>query len=296
MKDNLKMIDYHHLTPCNVSETELKTSTKKRYLRLMPVFIFFAFGAIALPALFVLESQLFICLLFLGILLYLNFLLHKKYWKDLKLKKEDVYYTINSTGMYFTQYNDISGGVSGRQVLWNDIVLASKNNANIVISFYNNGYKNNTKNLSIEIVNKKRSERTLIPVGEITKFKRGWDVSNSILMNLASLKIPNLVISEEVFYFFNVDPQTFDLKAKSKRRMLATGMQAAFILLAVVGGIFLGGHLSQELNVDLRGNIILLVFLLVTLIILVIVFVLMLSPKIKFIKESFPDYDFVSYK
>ncbi|WP_233169703.1 hypothetical protein, partial [Serratia sp. ASV30] len=108
----------------------------------------------------------------------------------------------------------------------------------------NTGYKNNTKNLVIYTVNQSgETKENLVPVHEIKKFKHHWDITRAILMQIASLQRPELVISEEVFYDFNVNPSTFQFQKKSLRRRLANFVGITTSLILICGALY-GASLS----------------------------------------------------
>lgn len=281
----------------DVYAVDRKMAMKKLYLLSAPVFILMFIASLALPALFMLEDGTFLLgMLFLLILLPLNYCLYKRCRDNLKLKHGEVYFNVTAEGIFYSRYNDLSGGVSHHQVLWKEVTGSTENGTRAAINFRNNGYKNNTKNLVIYTVNQAgETKENLIPVHEIKKFKQHWDITRAILIHIASLPLPDLVIYEEVYYYFNITPQSFEFHKKSLRRRL-TNVVGATTILILIGGVTYGASIGLT-TIKMSGFMFAMCMVALMLaILLIIAFTLMMFSRIPFFRKSFPEYTLVAYR
>lgn len=280
----------------DVYAVDRKMAMKKLYLLSAAVFILMFIASLTLPALFMLEDGTFLLgILFLLILLPLNYCLYKRCRDNLKLKHGEVYFNVTAEGIFYTRYNDLSGGVSHHQVLWAELIGSPENNK-MAINFINNGYKNNTKNLAIYTVDQTgETKENLIPLHEIKKFKQHWNITRAILMQVASLQRPELKIFEEVYYCFDINPETFTFQKKSLRRRLANfvGITTALILICwTIYGASIGFT-----TIQMSGFWFAMAMVALMLIILLIVAAsVVIFSRIPFFRNSFPTYTLVAYR
>ncbi|MBP1016461.1 hypothetical protein J8628_06000 [Serratia fonticola] len=281
----------------DVSAIERRIATKTLYLLLSPVFTLVFIASLATPTLFFIEGDTFLLgVLFLLILLPLNYLFFKRISDNLKLKHGEVYFNVTSQGVFYTRYNDLSGGVSHYQLLWPEVTGSLEDGTKATIGFRNTGYKNNTKNLIIYTQTQSgETKENLIPVHEIKKFKHHWEITRAILMQIASLQRPELVISEEVFYDFNVNPSTFEFQKKSRRRRLANFVGITISLILIFGALYSASIGLTTIEVSGFWFVLSLVVFFLAMI-LIIAFTVVIFERIPFFRNSFPAYTLVSYR
>ncbi|WP_025123570.1 MULTISPECIES: hypothetical protein [unclassified Serratia (in: enterobacteria)] len=281
----------------DVHAVKLKMPTKTLYLLLAPVFLLIIVASLALPTLFMIAGDTFLLgVLFLLILLPLDYFLYKRCRDNLKLKQGEVYFNVTTEGIFYTRYNDLSGGVSHYQVLWAELIGSPENGAKTAIGFVNNGYKNNTKNLVIYTVNQTGdTKQNLIPLHEIKKFKQHWDITRAILMQVASLQRPELKIFEEVYYCFNINPETFTFQKKSLRRRLANFVGVTTALILICWTIY--GASIGFTTIEMSGFWFAMAMVALMLVILLIIAgAVVIFSRIPFFRNSFPTYTLVAYK
>lgn len=231
---------------------------------------------------------------FFVIMSVLTYLVARKFKNDFCVKKGDLYFKVSHYGIEYTSINEMSGGVGLHEIRWADIATNSVHSTEADIHFYNNGYKNNTKNIVIYVSHQTGVvEQVLIPVHNIKKFKDSWKIIRAILINIASLDDPKLIIAEEVFYYFNINPETFEFRRKNIRRMFADifviggGIAVGFV--SVFCGISLGGWLKIDLKYSLIPALILGVAV-------AILFIYTLMTYSSFFINSYPKFIFIGYE
>lgn len=300
MDANVKEIDFQPLNfDKSIYETERKTSIKKLYLYFSPVILLAFIASVALPLLFLIEEDtFFIGVIFSILFIFTDYFLYGYLRKNLKLKQSETYFNITEKGIFFSTYNDISGGVNSNEILWHDIIETHQGK-NCTVYFYKSGTKYSINYLSLETVDKNGDKkRNLIPIREINKFKNKWRIGRAILINLASLKSPDITFQEDVFYDFKVNPETFEFKKRDKRRMFVKFILLAFNCITIGASILACFLFSQNIETDLSEKIIfsLIVIFIFTSIIIALISSALLLEKVPFFKRSFPDHTGIRYR
>lgn len=292
MEDS-NIIYYNKPLPENsdFSTSDVKANVKLRSLLLL----FFVVPVWVMVLLMLVDGDTFFwgCL-FLIVAILLTYVLIKKTRNDIKLKKGELYFKVSHIGIEYTAMNEMSGGVIQYCLLWSDIVTSPRRGYNSDVHFLNNGYKNNTKNIVIYASRQSGVvKEILIPIHNIKIFRNYWEIYRSILINIALLQYPILTIDEEVFYYFNVNPETFRFRKKCIRRRFSDvfiiGGSLITGILLVVGGV----HLDGVLNVDFKyliipsiiGGITVSFFMAIS-----------LAQYVSFFRNSYPKFTQIAYR
>lgn len=232
--------------------------------------------------------------LFFVVMSFLTYFVAAKFKKDFRVKKEELYFKVSHDSIEYTTINEMSGGIILRQILWDDVIKNPEHDLEADIYFYNNGYKNNTKNIVFYVSSQAGAfERVLIPVHIIKKLKDSWKIIRAILITASSLEHKDLIISEEVFYYFNINPETFKFRKKSMRRRLSDVFIVGASLVMGIFFAFLLVGLGGKLNIDLKYLIIpILIFSIA--VFMIVIFIL--TSYVSFFINSYPEFVFVGYK
>lgn len=289
--DNIIYYNKPLLEYSDINTSDVKVNIKLRSLLLL----FFVVPIWVMVVLMLVGGKTFFwgCL-FLIVAILLTYILIKKAKNDIKLKKGDLYIKVSSAGIEYTAIDEVSGDVIRHCLLWSDIVTSPQRGCNSDVHFLNNGYKNNTKNIVIYVSRQPGVvEEVLIPVHHIKIFRNFLEIFRSILINIALLPYPILTIDEEVFYYFNVNPETFRFCKKSIRRrfsdMFIIGGSLVTGILLVVGGFYLGKGLNIEFKYliipSIIGGITVYFFMAIN-----------LAQYVSFFRNSYPKFTQVAYR
>ncbi|MGL5422282.1 hypothetical protein [Serratia fonticola] len=259
--------------------------------------LFFVLASLAVPTLLMTDRDtLLFGILLLLFLLPLNYLLYKDLKGKFKLHHGGLYFNVTSQGIFYTRYNALSDGVSHYQLLWSEVASLLEDGTKAKIDFYYSSDRSKTRHLIIYTSNPiGETKENRIPVHEIKKFKHHWDITQAILMQIASLQRPDLVISEELYYYFNVNPATFQFQKKNLRRNLANfagASTAIAISLGVIHGLYL---FLTKIEMNFFWFTMSILFFL-TVLILIIAFAVAIIDRIPFFRNSFPAYTLVAYR
>ncbi|MDJ0091481.1 hypothetical protein [Pantoea allii] len=232
-------------------------------------------------------------LVFLCMMLFLGYWLIKQCNESFKINPGDIYFKISDDGFEYTTINDISGKLNHHKIFWQDVIKSYDSADDCDVTFYFIGEKHKTKYLSFYISKDiGTEERILIPVNEIKKYKYNFHLMSALLYNMATKPLPKLSFSEDVFYYFNVNPVNFAYKRKSITRVLAKVIIG--LLLSLETMVVIIGCLACSLYFNI--NIFYLLPVMFIGITIAILYSTLLVNKVPFLKQADGDYSILEYE
>lgn len=231
--------------------------------------------------------------IFSFVMLLLGWWLITQFKNNLKINPRDIYFKVSSDGLEYTMINEFSGKINHRKVLWCDVVKSCDPADGYDIGFYRSGGKYSITYLFFYISKQLGADKKiLIPVNEIMKYKNKFHLMSALLYNIATKPLLKLNFSEEIFYYFNVNPVNFSYKKKSIKRILARIVIGSIVLFECLAIIYGGSVSVTYYNISFFY-----IFPVIIIgILLSIASTVLLADNISFLKPAENDYNILNYK